>query len=80
MLFVDGHHSHLSLPLLRKARESRVHLMCLPPHTTHILQPLDVGVYGPVKKAWRGILKAYKTRTLGANVTKEEFAGNTFTW
>ena len=75
VLFVDGHNSHLSLSLVRTAIEKRVHLMCLPPHTTHILQPLDVGVYGPVKKAWQGIVKSYKTRTLGANISKEEFPG-----
>ena len=50
VLFVDGHHSHLSLALVRKARERGVHLMCLPPHATHLLQSLDVGVYGPVHK------------------------------
>ena len=75
VLFVDGHHSHLSLPLLCRAHEKGVHLMCLPPHTTHILQPLDVGVYGPVKKAWQGIVKTYKTQTLGANISKGDFPG-----
>ena len=75
VLFVDGHHSHLSLSLIRKAREKNVHLICLPPHTTHLLQPLDVGVYGPIKKAWKDILKSYKTRTLGTAITKTVFPG-----
>lgn len=73
LLFVDGHHSHLSLPLIRTAKEKGVHLYCLPPHTTHILQPLDVGVFGPIKKAWNKILKEHKTQTMAANVTKEVF-------
>lgn len=42
-LVVDGHHSHLSLPLVKAARGKDVHLCSLPPHSTHILQPLDVG-------------------------------------
>ena len=75
LLFVDGHHSHLSLSLLRRAREKGVHLICLPPHTTHILQPLDVGVYGPMKKAWKEIVKSFKTKTLGATITKKVFPG-----
>lgn len=29
-----------------------IHLFCLPPHTTHRLQPLDVGVFGPLQIAW----------------------------
>ena len=27
-------------------------LYCLPPKTTHQLQPLDVGVFGPLQNAW----------------------------
>lgn len=73
VLFVDGHKSHLSLPLIRKAKEKGVHLYCLPPHCTHVLQPLDVGVYGPVKQEWKRILKEHKTTTMAANVTKEVF-------
>ena len=56
VLFLDGHHSHLSLELIHTAKEKGVHLYCFPPHTTHILQPLDVGVYGPVKQAWNKVL------------------------
>ena len=40
---------------------------------THILQPLDVGVFGPAKSAWRKILKQYKVRTRATNVTKDVF-------
>ena len=73
VLFVDGHQSHLSLQLIYTAKEKGVHLYCLPPHTTHVLQPLDVGVYGPLKQAWKTILKQHKTRTMAAKVTKEVF-------
>ena len=31
---------------------NNVHLYCLPPHTTHKLQPLDVGVFGPLEHEW----------------------------
>lgn len=59
---------------MRHAKSKGVHLFCLPPHVTHILQPLDVGVYGTVKE-WRAILKEHKLETLGERVTKEEFPG-----
>ena len=36
-------------PLIELARENNVHLLCLPAHTTHILQPLDVGVFKSFK-------------------------------
>ena len=73
VLFFDGHFSHLSIALIKKARSLKIHLFCLPPNTTHILQPLDVGVFGPVKSAWRKILKQYKVRTRAANITKDIF-------
>lgn len=53
VLVQDGHHSHISLDLIRRARENNVILLCLPPNTTHLLQPLDVGAFSPVKKAWK---------------------------
>lgn len=71
ILFVDGHHSHLTLQLVQYAKSKGVHLFCLPPHVKHIMQPLDVGVFGPVKKVWKTILKDYKLQTLGEVVTKE---------
>ena len=78
VLFVDGHHSHVTMELIKVARSRNIRLFCLPPHTTHILQPLDVGVYGPAKKAWKTILKDHKIKTLSEYVTKEEFPGNAF--
>ena len=75
VLFLDGHHSHMSLELITSAKKENIHLLCLPPHLTHILQPLDVGVYGPVKKTWKYILKEHKLATLAQNVLKEDFPG-----
>ena len=75
ILFQDGHHSHISLELIRKARANNVTILCLPPNCTHLLQPFDVGVFGPLKKAWKAILKEYKLQTRGSTVSKEEFPG-----
>ena len=58
--FVDGHQSHLSLQLIYIAKEKGVHLYCLPLHTTHVHQPLDVGVYGPLKQAWKKSLSSIR--------------------
>jgi len=32
----------------------------LPENSTHIMQPLDVSVFGPMKKRWRTILNDWK--------------------
>ena len=78
VLFLDGHASHLSLDLIHLAKSNNVHLFCLPPHCTHVLQPFDVGVYGPVKKQWRTILKDHKTTTMAENDSKEVFTSKLY--
>lgn len=49
LLIQDGCSSHISIELIELAKENDVHLLCLPSHTTHILQPLDVGVFSSFK-------------------------------
>jgi len=73
ILIFDGHYSHMSFSLIKKARELGIHLLCLPPNTTHVLQPLDVGVFEPVKQCWRSILKTHQLKTRARNITKERF-------
>ena len=63
ILFFDGHHSHLSVELIATCKANNIWLYCLPPNTTHVLQPLDVGVFGPTKATWKSILKTYKVQT-----------------
>ena len=52
LLIYDGHGSHEKYKLLRLAKKHNIILFSLPPHTTHKLQPLDVGIFGPFARAW----------------------------
>jgi hypothetical protein len=70
ILIFDGHLSHINLPLLKTAKEKGIHVVCLPPNTTHALQPLDVGVFGPMKARWRQILKQHKIQTQASRVDR----------
>uniref|UniRef100_A0A1X7VAM0 DDE-1 domain-containing protein n=1 Tax=Amphimedon queenslandica TaxID=400682 RepID=A0A1X7VAM0_AMPQE len=49
LIIEDGHASHVSLDVIKLAKENNVHLLCLPSHSMHILQPLDVGVFKSLK-------------------------------
>ena len=44
LLILDGHVSHVSYEVRMLAVKNQIHLFKLPPHCTHALQPLDVGV------------------------------------
>lgn len=73
ILFVDGHQSHCTLQVVEEARDHGICLYTFPPHTTHLLQPLDVAAYGPLKKVWARQLKEYKLQTMAGKVDKSVF-------
>jgi DDE superfamily endonuclease len=50
LLILDGHESHCTLEFIEYAVEKKILLLVLPPHTTHILQPLDVAIFQPLAK------------------------------
>jgi hypothetical protein len=52
LLILDGHSSHETLHIIDLAELHNITILCLPPHTTHKLQPLNVGVFGPLQRAW----------------------------
>ena len=48
LLIVDGHSSHVNLKFLDRADRHRIIIMILLLHSTHRLQPLDVGLFQPI--------------------------------
>jgi len=48
LLIVDGHSSHVNMAFVNWADQHGIILLILPPHTTHRLQPLDVGMFQPL--------------------------------
>ena len=56
MLVFDGHKSHVDIDNVLWLLERRVISVCLPPHFTNIMQPLDVGCFGPLQKAYSDII------------------------
>ncbi|XP_044762023.1 uncharacterized protein LOC123319221 [Coccinella septempunctata] len=49
LLLCDNHESHISIEAINYCRDNGIVCLSFPPHTTHRLQPLDVGVFGPLK-------------------------------
>jgi hypothetical protein len=50
LLICDGHDSHISSSFISHCIQNRISLLILLPHTSHVLQPLDVAIFGPLKK------------------------------
>jgi len=49
LLLLDEHSSHKSRSIIARARSHHIILQVFPAHTSHVLQPLDVSVFGPFK-------------------------------
>ena len=74
LLLMDGHSSHFNPTTVRKAVEENIILFCLPPHTTHVAQPLDRSVFAVLKQCWREECQDYITRNPGRVVSKFQFS------
>jgi hypothetical protein len=73
LLIFDGHTSHLSLKTARLAMDNNIHLLCLPAHATHILQPLDVYTLKYVKAQWRSLLWDHSKKSADKKLDKPAF-------
>ena len=58
LLVQDGHKSHITTELIDVARQGGVILFNLPPHTTHVTQPLDKNIFKPLKATFGTALKS----------------------
>lgn len=60
MVIGDNLSSHLNVTVLRTCQQHNIRFTFLPPSSTHLTQPLDVGYFHSLKTAWRSILTNYK--------------------
>jgi len=71
LLVLDGHESHHSDAFEEYCRTNNIVTLCMP-HSSHLLQPLDVGCFGPLKKAYgRQVEDLVRARL--THVSKEDF-------
>ncbi|KAI8438153.1 hypothetical protein MSG28_010777 [Choristoneura fumiferana] len=74
LFFVDGHKSHLTLHLSNFCSENGIVVVALYPNSTHILQPMDLSVFRPLKAHWKKAVTLWKMENLGKILRKENFA------
>ena len=51
-MILDGYESYYSTEFELYCQQNNIITLCMPPHSSHLLQPLDVGCFGPLKKAY----------------------------
>ncbi|ESZ98945.1 hypothetical protein SBOR_0603 [Sclerotinia borealis F-4128] len=63
MLVLDGHESHESISFQSYCTENDIIYLKLPPHSNHLIQPLDIGCFSVLKQSYgsqiEGFIKAH---------------------
>ena len=62
LLLLDGHSTHYTPECVRWAAEEQAIIFCLPPNTTHLIQPLDKRAFGPLKVYWNEECQNYMSK------------------
>ncbi|KAK9578966.1 suppressor protein sef1 [Aspergillus fumigatus] len=57
LLILDGHGSHLTPQFDKLCSKHDIIPICMPPHSSHLLQPLDVGCFANLKRAYSGLIE-----------------------
>ena len=74
LLIMDGHSSHVNMRFIEFCDNYEIILAILPPHSTHRLQPLDVGIFSPLSTAYSNQIDHLIQSSQGFNrVTKRSF-------
>ena len=72
LLFI-GLNAHVTIKLIEAAEEFQILLYCLPAHSSHLLQPLDLFVFGALKAGWKRVANTFNHFT-GCVINQYNFA------
>jgi DDE superfamily endonuclease/Tc5 transposase DNA-binding domain/helix-turn-helix, Psq domain len=73
LLVLDGHGSHETTDFMYLCFQHNIHLLFLPPHTSHVLQPLDLSVFSSLKHFYRKQLGYLSALTDSSPIGKQNF-------
>lgn len=72
LLIIDGHESHRSLTFQALCEENKVITLCVSLHSSHILQPLNVGCFALLERAYSKEIRVLATVHIG-RIDKKAF-------
>ena len=70
LVIFDGHRSHVSLSLTDWGKEYDIEFFILPPQTSHVTQPLDVGCFAPLKAIYNIECQTYMRLNPGHQINR----------
>ena len=64
---------HTSITLIKRAHTLGIHMFCLPPNTTYVLQPLDMSVFSANEAVLAYHLEELQNINMSFKHNKEHF-------
>ncbi|XP_060604840.1 uncharacterized protein LOC132757544 isoform X2 [Ruditapes philippinarum] len=74
VLLIDSVSSHISQGAFEMAKSKGILLYRIIPNATHLMQPLDKGVFGPLKQSWYKVMRAHAREKPGVAIGKDTFS------
>ncbi|XP_041361896.1 uncharacterized protein LOC121377863 [Gigantopelta aegis] len=74
LLLIDSVSSHVDMSVFQSAAEKGIEIYRLLPNATHLMQPLDRGVFGPLKLKWHQVVRKHYREHPGAKIGKLNFS------
>lgn len=75
LLLLDNHSSHISVEAIVYAKDNGIIMLSFPPHCTHRIQPLDVGIFGPFKSSLKVSYNNFMISNRGRAITIADIPG-----
>ena len=73
LLILDGHGSHTPIDFMWECKKNNIHLLYLPAHASHVLQPLSLALFSVVKSSYRNAISALSALEDAIPIKKERF-------
>jgi hypothetical protein len=74
-LILDGHGSHVTAQFDQVCMENNIIPICMPSHSSHLLQPLDVGCFSIIKRAYGQLVQSLMVNGV-SHIDKLDFLSN----
>jgi hypothetical protein len=75
LLILDGHGSHSTPEFDQYCIDNKIITLCMPAHSSHLLQPLDVACFSPLKRAYSRLIQELARQGI-FHLDKTDFLAN----
>lgn len=73
VLLVDSAEAHIDFHTFELAQENGIFIYALLKNATHLVQPADVGLFGPMKQAWYKNVRRFTQTNPNTEICKKNF-------